>query len=407
MENLMNNIAKLREKKKLTQEGLGNKVGVTRETIRKWESGISMPSGKNLNKLCEAFEVTLEELLDKTNKKDINDNNDNNDNKVEISIDELRTNLREDLKTDLKADIKEDLRTDLKTDIKEDLRTDLKTDIKEDLKTDLKTDLREDLKTDLKTDLKKDLTIDLKVNLKKDLKTDLKKDLRDDLKSDIIEEQAKNNKKIKITIIEKLIKIILILLIITSFIYFGCSSYKFWILTQIGNKVSKYENLDNYYCEIQTYKDNKLDTKEEIWYKDQKYKIERYTYDDIKEIRISVTEIINLKNGTQMCYNDGIYEKTRPILDTKRYENGRYMYSLFPDILQNDFDSKLDNSLNLNLLKTKTLNNIYRLSIKSLKVELDKDSYAPIFYTNGEDNGNSRLEFKIKLNCVENKNLTM
>lgn len=391
MENLMNNIVKLREKKKLTQEGLGNKVGVTRETIRKWESGISMPSGKNLNKLCEAFEVTLEELLDKNNKNDINDNKDN---KVEISIDELRTNLREDLKTDLKADIKEDLRTDLKTDIKEDLKTDLKTDIKE------------DLKTDLKTDLKKDLTIDLKVNLKKDLKTDLKKDLRDDLKSDIIEEQAKNNKKIKITIIEKLIKIILILLIITSFIYFGCSSYKFWILTQIGNKVSKYENLDNYYCEIQTYKDNKLDTKEEIWYKDQKYKIERYTYDDIGKLLSKTTDIINLKNDNQMCYNNDIYERTRPILSRERYENGRYMYTLFPDIVQNSLKNKINNSFKINLLKTKS-ENTYKLSINSLNIELDKDSYAPIFYTNGEDNDNSRLEFKIKLDCVENKNLTV
>ena len=50
-------IAKLRDKKKMTQLKLALEVGVSINTIRAWESGVSKPSEKNLKKLMEVLNV--------------------------------------------------------------------------------------------------------------------------------------------------------------------------------------------------------------------------------------------------------------------------------------------------------------------------------------------------------------
>lgn len=379
MKEIMKNITKLRKAHGLNQEKFAEKIGVSRETIRNWESGKSTPRGKNLKTICDVFNVTLEELSEKQPFEE--------EAKIKMAIDELKTDLREDLRTNLKADIKEDLRTDLKTDIKEDLRTDLKTDIKEDLRTDLEANIKEDLRTDLKTDIKKDLRVDLKTDIK--------------------EEQAKSHKAIKVSIIKKVRNIILILLICTSIIYVGCSVYKFTILTQIGNKVSRYQNLDNYYCEIQTYKDGYLSEKEEILYKDQIYKIEKIIYNDIGQTILKRAEKIDLKNSIRTIDNNGNYKVDWEIPNRDKYENGKYMYNSFPDVIKDNLKDKIDYSFRINLLKTERVNeiNTYRLSINSLKVELNKETYNPIFYSNGEIGSNIKKYYKIELNNVENKDL--
>lgn len=42
---------------------VANRVHVTRQTVANWESGISIPAGKNLTALCKLFGVTVEELM--------------------------------------------------------------------------------------------------------------------------------------------------------------------------------------------------------------------------------------------------------------------------------------------------------------------------------------------------------
>ena len=53
----------MREEKGLTQEELSTKINVDRSTIAKWENGISYPSMKNLLKLTEIFNCSLDELV--------------------------------------------------------------------------------------------------------------------------------------------------------------------------------------------------------------------------------------------------------------------------------------------------------------------------------------------------------
>ena len=56
-------IAEKRKEKKLTQEGLAEKLGVTSKTISRWENGNYMPDISLLKPLSEELDVTLNDLL--------------------------------------------------------------------------------------------------------------------------------------------------------------------------------------------------------------------------------------------------------------------------------------------------------------------------------------------------------
>ena len=56
-------IAALRKEKSLTQEALGEKLGVTNKTVSRWENGNYLPDAEMLLLLSEEFGVTINELL--------------------------------------------------------------------------------------------------------------------------------------------------------------------------------------------------------------------------------------------------------------------------------------------------------------------------------------------------------
>lgn len=57
-------IQSLRKEKKLSQQELGDKLGVSPKTISKWETGNGLPDISFLKKVSEIFEITIEELLE-------------------------------------------------------------------------------------------------------------------------------------------------------------------------------------------------------------------------------------------------------------------------------------------------------------------------------------------------------
>ena len=57
-------IAQKRRGQNLTQEQLGEMLGVSNKTISKWENGKSMPDYSIIQELCSALHVTLPELID-------------------------------------------------------------------------------------------------------------------------------------------------------------------------------------------------------------------------------------------------------------------------------------------------------------------------------------------------------
>lgn len=52
-----------RKKKGLTQDELGEKLGINGKSVSKWERGISLPSYHLLKKLCKILEISSDELL--------------------------------------------------------------------------------------------------------------------------------------------------------------------------------------------------------------------------------------------------------------------------------------------------------------------------------------------------------
>ena len=57
-------ILELRKKKHITQEELADNVGVSRQTISKWELGETSPDLKQSKELSKIFNVSLDELVD-------------------------------------------------------------------------------------------------------------------------------------------------------------------------------------------------------------------------------------------------------------------------------------------------------------------------------------------------------
>lgn len=57
------NIISLRKKKGLSQEALADRIGVSRQTVAKWESGESAPDVVHCDAMAEVFDVTLDALV--------------------------------------------------------------------------------------------------------------------------------------------------------------------------------------------------------------------------------------------------------------------------------------------------------------------------------------------------------
>ena len=56
-------LTQLRKSKNLSQEELGNELGVARQTVSKWELGETTPEMDKLIKMSEIFEISLDELI--------------------------------------------------------------------------------------------------------------------------------------------------------------------------------------------------------------------------------------------------------------------------------------------------------------------------------------------------------
>ncbi len=60
---LNENIRNLRKSRGLSQEELATRLHVVRQTISKWENGLSVPDSEMLIKLAAVFEVSVSDLL--------------------------------------------------------------------------------------------------------------------------------------------------------------------------------------------------------------------------------------------------------------------------------------------------------------------------------------------------------
>ena len=57
------NIRNLRTARGMTQSDLADRLHVVRQTVSKWEKGLSVPDAEMLEKMAELFDVSVSELL--------------------------------------------------------------------------------------------------------------------------------------------------------------------------------------------------------------------------------------------------------------------------------------------------------------------------------------------------------
>lgn len=100
--NLGERIFELRKKSGLSQEELAEKLGVSRQSVSKWESGNVMPDIDKALAMCELFGVSTDYLL--TGKSDADDSLNNNNTVDEIIIGEIPPEVTFDLKEDEDAE---------------------------------------------------------------------------------------------------------------------------------------------------------------------------------------------------------------------------------------------------------------------------------------------------------------
>ena len=59
----MNFFRQLRESRNMTQEALGNELGLDKSAICKWEKNESFPSRDNIIKLADFFECSIDDIV--------------------------------------------------------------------------------------------------------------------------------------------------------------------------------------------------------------------------------------------------------------------------------------------------------------------------------------------------------
>ncbi len=61
--NLANNLRKIRKENNLSQEQLAEKLGVSRQSVSKWESEQAYPEMEKMIQICDLFDITMDELI--------------------------------------------------------------------------------------------------------------------------------------------------------------------------------------------------------------------------------------------------------------------------------------------------------------------------------------------------------
>ncbi len=83
-------IAKCRKDKKLTQEDLAQKLGITNKSVSNWENGRNMPDLSIFNELCDELDITINDLLSGERLKKENYQKKLEENVINIIVDEKK-----------------------------------------------------------------------------------------------------------------------------------------------------------------------------------------------------------------------------------------------------------------------------------------------------------------------------
>ena len=61
--NIGEKIQKLRKQNGWSQEELASRISVSRQTLSKWELGVTVPDTENVVAICKLFQISVDDLL--------------------------------------------------------------------------------------------------------------------------------------------------------------------------------------------------------------------------------------------------------------------------------------------------------------------------------------------------------
>lgn len=364
MNKLAKNIRKLRKADGLSQEDFAEKVGVTRQTVSKWENDGEIKS-TNIDNICKVYNISSEQLMGDNDFKILTINHETgkiikgafSKNEESNTIENDENNIIKDNKNDI-------IKNDESNIIEDDIDVNFTTESK----------IRGDkIKGDTKNRI-------LFQNSK--------------IRNPYIYPTKSKRHKIR-KIIKKLIILVLILYVLVSL-------YKFFVICFIIHKQQQYKNVNNYYEEISTCVNNIAKEKDKIWYKDGKYKIEIIRYDDVGNYKENYIKYFNGELNEVIIINklDNTVEAQRLNYDLKYlYSNSNFPFYEFPEMFGENKLNLLKESLFNFSFKVNLQSNYIFLFYNSNKIEIDKKDFLPILVTD-----NTKLEkevfYKYEFNLV-------
>ena len=202
---------------------------------------------------------------------------------------------------------------------------------------------------------------------------------------------------------KNIIKYVLIPVIIVIALYFLYSGYKLLLLNSIIPRIGEYKNVNNYHFIMETYIDQKITEKREVWYKDGLYKIiETYIVDNIESSSI---EYIDINNEIKYVIDEQnkIYSQAK-LFDIETYENGKYMYNSFPLELNKENNNFMKVSFKINKIFAYLRESNLYLIMNNEIMQLDKDTLLPISETiimqENQNKFRNDIKYDIELNGV-------
>jgi len=65
-------VKSLRTAKKISLSEFGEVFGISKQSAQRWETGVNIPSAENLVKIANYFDVSLDYLVGRTDKPEVN-----------------------------------------------------------------------------------------------------------------------------------------------------------------------------------------------------------------------------------------------------------------------------------------------------------------------------------------------
>lgn len=361
MNKLAKNIRKLRKADGLSQEDFAEKVGVTRQTVSKWENDGEIKLA-NIDNICKVYNISSEQLMGDNDFKILTINHETGKIIKGAFIKNEESNIVENDENNI-------IKNDENNIIDNDTNVNFTTESK----------IRGD---EIKGDAKNRILFQ---NSK--------------IRNPYIYPTKSKRHKIR-KIIKKLIILVLILYVLVSL-------YKFFVICFIIHKQQQYKNANNYYEEISTCVNNIANEKYKIWYKDGKYKTEIIRYDDVGNCKENYIRYFNGELN-ELIIIDKLDNtvKTETLNDDSKffYSNSNLLFYEFPEIFG---ESKL------NLLKESLFDFSFKVNLKSNyiflfynpnRIEIDRKNFFPVLVTTN-NKLNKEVYYKYEFNLVTDKDV--